>query len=312
MNTNKPKISIVCPSYNLEKYVRYYIESILKQTEQDFELIIVDDFSEDNNVQEIKKFSDPRIKLIEHDYNKGLNASLNDAMNVANSDLISFIASDDILEPNYIERVLLEFEQKDISVAYVALQYINEKNSLLKGNVMLPVGLSRFQILKKSFEGENQIPSPGMVMKKSAINPFLPLPVGLLQYQDWQMHNYLLMENEISLINEKLIRYRISPDSASACSDKVVARSKMETTEMMDVFLRIKDVDLLKKIFADDLDKYGKPVNETIPYFLARLALDSPIKEKQHWGIKQFYTSFQNKEIWTCSNLCMVSILNNI
>ncbi len=74
-----PKISILTPSFNHEKFVGFFIESVLKQTLEDFELIIVDDCSSDNNVNEILKFKDPRIKLIQHPYNQGINAGINTA-----------------------------------------------------------------------------------------------------------------------------------------------------------------------------------------------------------------------------------------
>ncbi|WP_039872494.1 glycosyltransferase family 2 protein, partial [Helicobacter canadensis] len=74
-----PKISILTPSFNHEKYIGFFLQSVLGQTFQNFELIIVDDCSWDKNLEEIKKFKDERIKLIRHDYNKGINAALNTA-----------------------------------------------------------------------------------------------------------------------------------------------------------------------------------------------------------------------------------------
>ena len=57
MNEN-PLISVVCPSYNHEKYVKYFIESLINQTYSNWELIIVDDCSTDHNIDEIKKIKD--------------------------------------------------------------------------------------------------------------------------------------------------------------------------------------------------------------------------------------------------------------
>ena len=86
-----PKISILTPSFNHEKFVGLFIESILKQTLEDFELIIVDDCSSDSNVNEILKFKDPRIKLIQHPYNQGINAGINTAFENAKGEFLYFV-----------------------------------------------------------------------------------------------------------------------------------------------------------------------------------------------------------------------------
>ena len=63
------KISILCPSFNHQRFIAEHIKSVLNQSFKDFELIIVDDCSTDDNVAQIDKFSDPRIKLIRHEFN---------------------------------------------------------------------------------------------------------------------------------------------------------------------------------------------------------------------------------------------------
>ena len=91
-------ISVITPSFNHERFVGFFIESVLAQTFEDFELIIVDDCSNDNNINEILKYKDSRIKLVQHEYNKGINATLNTAFENSSGDLLVFCASDDMLE----------------------------------------------------------------------------------------------------------------------------------------------------------------------------------------------------------------------
>ena len=124
--SNKAKISFVVLSYNHEKYVKLFIESVLAQTEQNFELIIIDDCSLDNNVNQIIKFNDPRIKLVKNLYNKGINRSFSEGCYLAEADIISFLASDDILLPQYSTLILEEFK-KTIDVVYCPLEAIDEK-----------------------------------------------------------------------------------------------------------------------------------------------------------------------------------------
>ena len=268
------KISILCPSYNHEKYVKYFIESVLNQTEQDFELLILDDCSVDS-----------RIRLIKHEYNKGINASITDLIENSSSDILCLIASDDILYNNYLERILDLFDKNpESSVVYVSLQKIDTRNQLINETIKLNPNISQFEILKQSFLGENMLPSPGMAFKKSAINQFLPLPYGLLNYSDWELHHNLLLNHKVTLTDELLIKYRVSTESASSRSKYTIRRESLETRKLMQPFLNIKDLDLFKSIFEGEYSKYGTPTVETIPYFLARIALTSQILEKQKWG----------------------------
>ncbi|EAW7552186.1 glycosyltransferase family 2 protein, partial [Campylobacter coli] len=105
-----PKISILTPCYNHEKYISAYLQSVLSQTFNDFELIIVDDYSSDQSVKEIQKFKDKRIKLIKHSYNKGINATLNTAFKNSNGDILIFCASDDMFEFDALEKINEVFE----------------------------------------------------------------------------------------------------------------------------------------------------------------------------------------------------------
>ncbi len=280
------KISILCPTYNHEKYIKYFIESVLSQTEEDFELIIIDDCSSDNTVKEILKFKDARIKFIQHDYNMGINATLTELIQNAQADIVATVASDDVLVQDYIKYVLNKFNNDStLSVVYVSLQYIDEYNNIIQdGNVILDENKKQTEIIRNSFLGENQLPSPGMAFKKSAVETFLPLPYGLIQYSDWQLHNYLLLNNKIAVINKCLIKYRISSNSACARSKNVIKREKIETDLLMEPFLKISDINKFKQIFEGYYSEFGEPKTSTIPYFLARLALKSKIPEKQRWG----------------------------
>ena len=280
-----PKISILCPAYNHEKYIKHFIKSVLSQTEQDFELIIVDDCSTDNTIAEIEAFNDERIKLYKHDFNMGINATLTDLIKFANSNILATIASDDILMPNYIEEVLKIFNKnKNTSVVYVSLKYMDEFNELKNDGLILNENEDKYEILKKHFLYENRLPSPGMAFKKDAIKKYLPLPAGLIQYSDWQLHNKLLLDNEISITSKQLIGYRISSNSASSRRDIVFKRESLETPLLMEPYLNIKNINLFKNIFNGLYEEYGEPTPETIPYFLGLIALKSPNKAKQRWG----------------------------
>ena len=100
------KISIIIPVYNTEQYLKECIESILLQDYKDFEAIFVDDGSQDASYSIINKFvnRDERIKLY-HQNNAGVSAARNLGLKYAKGDYIAFIDSDDIISPNYLDRL---------------------------------------------------------------------------------------------------------------------------------------------------------------------------------------------------------------
>lgn len=96
----EPKISIIIPVYNVEKYLSECLESCINQTLQEIEIICVNDFSTDNSIEILSKYAerDNRIKIINHEKNKGLGAARNTGMYHANGEYIWFVDSDDFID----------------------------------------------------------------------------------------------------------------------------------------------------------------------------------------------------------------------
>ena len=87
-------ISVVIPLYNKKKQIAYTLQSVFTQTFQDFEIVVVDDGSTDNSVEEVEKFDDSRIRLI-HQTNAGVSAARNRGIGEARGELIAFLDADD-------------------------------------------------------------------------------------------------------------------------------------------------------------------------------------------------------------------------
>ena len=104
--TNKnPLISVLLPAYNVEKYISCCIDSLIKQTYQNIEIIIVDDCSPDQSGKIAENYAsrDSRIKVIHHEYNQGLSGARNTGIDNCNGDFITFVDSDDWVSPDYVE-----------------------------------------------------------------------------------------------------------------------------------------------------------------------------------------------------------------
>ena len=111
---DKPKISIIVPVYNREKYILRFLRSIQNQGFDDIEIIFVDDFSEDNSVKLIENFQkeDERIILIKHNKNKGTLISRNHGAIIARGEYIMLPDPDDILSENIL-KVCYELAKKN-------------------------------------------------------------------------------------------------------------------------------------------------------------------------------------------------------
>ena len=116
--SENPKISVIIPIYNKEKFILRILRNIQNQSFKDIEIIFCDDFSNDNSTKLIEKFQkeDERIILMKHDINKGTLINRNDGANIAKGEYLLFIDGDDLLVNNILERTYLIAKSKDIDI----------------------------------------------------------------------------------------------------------------------------------------------------------------------------------------------------
>ncbi|MCK4321003.1 glycosyltransferase [candidate division WOR-3 bacterium] len=130
----KPKVSVIIPTYNRANMIEETIQSVLNQTFQDFEIIIVDDASTDSTENIVKGFSDKRIKYIQHKVNKGGSAARNTGIKASTGKFIAFLDSDDWWHPKKLENQLTKMETSKLSPAlvYTGLKQVNNDGKLIK------------------------------------------------------------------------------------------------------------------------------------------------------------------------------------
>ena len=114
---DKPKITVLMPFYNGEKYLRDSISSILDQTYTDFEFLIINDGSTDNSIEIVKTYEDPRIRFVHNDINIGLTKSLNKGLRIARGEYIARMDADDISHPERFDKQIKFLDKnQDIGV----------------------------------------------------------------------------------------------------------------------------------------------------------------------------------------------------
>ena len=130
----EPRISIIIPIYNVEKYLRECLDSCANQTLEDIEIICVNDASPDNSIKILEEYQqkDPRIKILRHETNKNLGAARNTGLANATGEYIWFVDSDDLIDTKACE--ILYNTVKDVNVDMLCFSAINfvENNSIRK------------------------------------------------------------------------------------------------------------------------------------------------------------------------------------
>ena len=111
-------VSIIMPSYNTARYISDSINSVLSQTYNNWELIIVDDCSTDNTIDVVKSFKDSRIILLQNEKNSGAALSRNYALREAKGKWIAFLDSDDVWVPEKLEKQIAFMEENDYAFTF--------------------------------------------------------------------------------------------------------------------------------------------------------------------------------------------------
>jgi glycosyltransferase involved in cell wall biosynthesis len=131
---NSSKVSVIIPSYNGADYLGEAIKSVLNQTYPHFELIVVNDASNDNTNELVKGFDDQRIKYIIHDRNRGLPATRNTGIKASSGQHIAFLDHDDIFHPEkLITHVKFLEDHPHIGVTYNSRFNITQSINRIRG-----------------------------------------------------------------------------------------------------------------------------------------------------------------------------------
>lgn len=208
-----PKISVIIPAYNAMAYLPETVESVLNQTLDDFELIIVNDGSSDGIEQWVSQLTDPRIRLVSQE-NQGLAGARNTGMAQAQSEYLAFLDADDLWEPTKLEKQVRVLEENpDVGLVYTWVAYIDEKGQ--------PTG----RVFKNQAEGDvwekltehNMVECGSVAMvRRSCFETCGDFDRNLRSFaEDWDMWLRIASRYPFKAIKEPLVYYRQHSNSAS-------------------------------------------------------------------------------------------------
>lgn len=208
-----PLISVVIPVFNGQNTIKETVESVLCQTFQDYELIIINDGSTDSTVEVILSISDPRIKLFNYP-NAGLSASRNRGVTHAKGEYISFIDADDLWTPDKLEKQLNKLQENPQAVlAYSWTDYINESSKFLySGSHITANGNVYEKLLLTNFLENGSNP----LIRRQVLTEVGGFDESLSAAEDWDMWLKLAIRYEFAAVPSTQILYRVSTRSMSS------------------------------------------------------------------------------------------------
>ena len=174
-SAKNPFVSVIMCNYNYGNYIAEAIKSVLSQTYRSFELIVVDDGSEDDSKEVIGSFDDDRIQAV-FSKNFGQASAFNTAFEIAHGEIIAFLDSDDWWMPDKLERSLQwhAFLKGDYALLQHGLEVWRDGDAGPYKNI-LPVG-DCFAEMQQSGKIDFFVPTSGLVFRKSVLEKVFPLP----------------------------------------------------------------------------------------------------------------------------------------
>ena len=217
-NPDSPKVSVIIPAYNHEKYLKETIYSVLKQTVTDFELIIINDGSADKSEEVIKSVEDERIRYFYQD-NQGAHNALNRGIKLAKGKYISILNSDDVYCPDRFETFLNILEQDDsVHAVFSHIEYIDEEGNFIRYKKGSEDNWTNHDP-ETSFKGEeniflnllagNFLVSTSNLFCRRSVFQKIGFFSNLRYAHDYEFFLRLCYHFNVRIVNKPLLKYRI-------------------------------------------------------------------------------------------------------
>lgn len=285
-----PKISVVIPLYNKEKFIKQTLESVLNQTFADFEVLVINDGSTDKSWKIVSDFKDYRIRLYNQE-NSGVSKTRNTGIANAYGDLIVFLDADDYWYPNHLKEIhelYLDFPECGIYASRYFMK-ISEKHRIQ--TTYKPAVLDDFRgVLPDYFAASMHfrvgLTSAIAIPKKVFQNKYLFNP-ELNGHEDLELFTKIAIEKDVAVSNSFTVQYNFAVENQLSkiqfIQKKIIRFDEFERFEKKNSSLK-KFLDLYRLEYGlqfriigelDESNLYLKGITSKIP-FKTKILLKSP------------------------------------
>lgn len=247
-----PKVTVLMPVYNGEKYLRESIDSILNQTFGDFEFLIINDGSNDNSAGIVRSYNDKRINFVENEQNRGLSFSLNKGIDLSNSEYIARMDADDISLPSRLEKQIA-FLNKNPNVGICGTwgQFFGESSLIAK------TPKSHNKIKGHLFSNCSML-HPTVVFRNNLFKKYnLKYRTDFKIAQDYELWTRASSLINFSNITEVLLMYRINVTQLTSGNNRLLEENTTiwkSILEELDLSLSQEELELHKLFLSEKIN----------------------------------------------------------
>lgn len=231
-----PKVSVIVTTYNRKEYLTETIQSILNQTYQDFELIVIDNFSNYDFYALIESFKNEKIIALQNQNNGIIAINRNIGINQAKGEYIAFCDDDDIWIQNKISKQMDVFD-KDKSLVLCCTNRLiinsNGKRSEMKSLNWIPSKYNLSNLLLSNFVSYSSVLLKREILNKTGV---FPNDLKFKAIEDYHLWLRIVYYGKIFFLNEMLVLYRIHDSNISTKLSKGAARNILLFTDLFNKY----------------------------------------------------------------------------
>jgi glycosyltransferase involved in cell wall biosynthesis len=210
----QPRVSVIVTCYNYGRYVAEAVDSLLGQTFEALEVIVVDDASPDNSreVLQARYADNPRVRLVLHDQNQGHIRSYNEGLGLARGEFMGVLAADDFcLRPDAVARQVAVFDaHQRVGFVYSAYSMVDERSLPFRSFEPFPAdyvrdGFDEFRSLMFA----NYVPHSGTLVRRAVHSVVGYYDVALPHAGDWDLWLRVASRFDVGYIADQLFAYRV-------------------------------------------------------------------------------------------------------
>ncbi|MFZ1027575.1 MAG: glycosyltransferase [Limnoraphis robusta] len=298
-----PRVSVVIPTYNQDAYISQALDSVLAQTYQDFEMIIVNDASTDQTLEKILDKKDSRIRLFSLEQNQGESAATNYGIEQSQGEFIAILHSDDVFVSHKLEKqVRFLDEHPEFQAVLSYPQLINSQGEILPPSnsfldtVFFQANRSRFQWLNSFFKKDNCLCQTSSLIRKDCYSKVGLYDSRFRQIPDFDFWVRFCMKYELYILPEPLVNYRVHPSNISGIKPETVIRHNFELSQILKRYFCQDVYENLLKIFPDCLESGEQLEPRLADFLIARQALKVERSPHRYLSLETFFNLLGDSE----------------
>ncbi len=293
------KVSVIIPVYNVEKYLRQCLDSVINQTLKDIEIICVNDGSTDNSLKILEEYAskDNRIKIINKE-NGGLSSARNAGLAASEGKYIHFLDSDDYIDSKCYEKLYNKIVKFDADFCQFGFNYVNNDGKILNKTDFDEFYKNKSRVVFNCFD-ERQFPfrktwgAPlRLYNKQFFIDNVREFPVGKW-YEDLSTGiKGAILAKKIVCLEEHLYFYRSTPNS--------IMKKTSSDKKCLDILEAIKDTENIlneANLFSEFEDWFFATAFNRVSIFYYEKIKDKEIKKEFKRRAKEYFKKFDVKNI---------------